>query len=178
MEPGAATTGYLIVVKHESVLGVAILVTLAVCACGGNNTSVGAATGAAREDAGLGALADDAGYETAFQGDGVQCGGIICSGAQLCCLVYVPTDASNSNPTHACDQDCISVCADTCPDAGGMTSAGMPPGGGGMPPGGGMPAGGGMPPAGGGMPGGGTPPGGGMPPKTMGPGGSADAATN
>jgi hypothetical protein len=175
VEPAAATTGYLIVVKHEFVLGVAVLVTLAVCACGGNNTSVGAAT----EDGGRGAVADDAGYETAFQGDGVQCGGIICSGAQLCCLVYVPTDASNSNPTHACDQDCVSVCADTCPDAGGMTSAGMPPGVG-MPPAGGMPPGGGMPLAGGGggMPGGGVAPGGGMPPSTMGPGGSADAATN
>jgi hypothetical protein len=175
VEPGAAATGYLIVVKHEFVLGVAVLVTLAVCACGGKDPSVVAA---ATEDGGPGALTDDAGYETAFQGDGVQCGGIICSGTQLCCLVYVPTDASNSNPTHACDQDCISVCADTCPDAGGMTSAGMPPGGGGMPPGGGMPAGGGMPPAASGMPGGGMSPGGGMPPNAMGPGGSADAATN
>jgi len=66
---------------------------------------------------------------TQFQGDGVQCGALVCSGTQQCCLVYVPADASTSNPTHACDQNCESVCADTCPDAGGQTSM-IPPMGG------------------------------------------------
>jgi hypothetical protein len=139
------------------------------CACGGKGAAAAGTSpdSLAGDDA---AAADDASYETAFQGDGVQCGAIVCSGSQQCCLVYVPTDASNSNPTHACDQDCVSVCADTCPDAGGMTSAGAPPmGAGGM-----APMGGGMPPMGGGTP----PMGGGMPPTMMGPGAASDAGAD
>jgi hypothetical protein len=101
-------------------------------------------------------------YGASFQGDGVQCGAIICSGAQQCCLVYVAPDASSSNPTHKCDQNCVSQCADTCPDSGQSTGGGPPPAGGrdagmagmtGMPPAGGMPDGG-MPMPAPGMPGG------------------------
>ena len=135
-------------VRHIAEIRLAFLVmsvALELCACAGRSSLPSQA-----DDA-------DAGYQTGFQGDGVQCGAIVCSGAQQCCLVYVPTDASNSNPTHACDQNCMSICADTCPDAGGATSTGMPPAGGG-PPMGGMSAEGGM-----GM-------GGKMPAMTMGPG--------
>ena len=174
--PAGGASGYSIAVKHELLLCLATLATWTVCACGGKGTAADETSpgSLAADDA---AVADDAGYETTFQGDGVQCGAIVCTGSQQCCLVYVPTDASSSNPTHACDQDCVSVCADTCPDAGGMTSAGAPPMGGGMPP-----MGGATPPmGGGGMPsmGGGAPPmGGGMPPMEMGPVGAADAAAD
>jgi hypothetical protein len=116
-------------------------------------------------------------YGASFQGDGVQCGAIICSGTQQCCLVYVAPDASNSNPTHKCDQDCVSQCADTCPDSGDPMGGGPPPGGG---PGAGMAGMTGMAPAGG-MPGGGMqmPAPGGMPGGSAGDGGSAqDAATD
>jgi hypothetical protein len=167
--PGTETNGYSLSVKSEFRLGLAALLALMAWACGGQS-GVQAGTsratddgGAATDDATGGAATDDAGFETTFQGDGVQCGAIVCSGSQQCCLVYRVTDASNSNPTHACDQDCESVCADICPDAGGMTGTGMPPmGGGGMP----SMGGGGMPPMGGG----------GMPPMKMGPPGVADAA--
>lgn len=90
-------------------------------------------------------------YGAAYQGDGVQCGAIVCSGSQQCCLVYVAADANASGPTHACDQDCQSICADTCPDAGGMTQS-FPPSGTGMPGMGGIPGGGPAPLMEGGMP--------------------------
>jgi hypothetical protein len=134
-------------VTHIAQIRLAFLVASALCACAGRSSSSAWQT-----------VDADAGYQTGFQGDGVQCGAIVCSGAQQCCLVYVPTDASSSNPTHACDQNCISICADTCPDAGGATGTGMPPAGGGGMPMGGMSAEGGM-----GM-------GGKMPPMMVGPG--------
>jgi hypothetical protein len=114
-------------------------------------------------------------YGASYQGDGVQCGAIICSGAQQCCLVYVAPDASNSNPTHKCDQNCVSQCADTCPDSGDSTGGGPPPGMMGMTgmrPAGGMPDGGMPMPAPGGMAG--------MPGRSAGDGGpsSQDAATD
>ena len=103
----------------------------AALACGGQSTSERLqAEGHAGDDAQVG---DDAtGFGTQYQGDGVQCGALVCSGTQQCCLVYIAADANSSNPTHACDQDCQSVCADTCPDAGGQTSSAMPAGGGPM----------------------------------------------
>jgi hypothetical protein len=97
-------------------------------ACGGSTSSnhSGASDG------------DATTFGAEFQGNGVQCGAIVCSGTQQCCLVYIETDAMSSNPTHACDQNCMSICADICPDAGGQTSMVHP---GGMPTGG-MPMGG------------------------------------
>jgi hypothetical protein len=118
--------------------------TLALCgvlaACGGSSS--GAIGGTAESDGsgssgGSSSIGDASSFGAQYQGNGVQCGAIVCSGTQQCCLVYIAAEASTSNPTHACDQDCESVCAETCPDAGGQTSAGMPPGGGG-PPGGPM----------------------------------------
>lgn len=91
-------------------------------------------------------------YGAEYQGSGVQCGAVVCSGTQLCCLVYISAEASSSGPTHACDQNCQSVCADTCPDAGGQTSmvmrnGGTPPSMAGMPGGmGAMTGGPGSPP--------------------------------
>jgi hypothetical protein len=136
---------------------------------------------------GNGSAADLDAYGAGYQGDGVQCGAIVCSGTQQCCLVYIPADANTAGPTHACDQDCQSICADVCPDAGGMIqsfppSASSMPMGSGMPMGsampsteGGMPMGGAMPSMGDGMPMGGTVP---MPPQggTMGPGADPSAS--
>ncbi len=75
-------------------------------------------------------------FGATFQGDGVQCGAIVCSGSQQCCFVDIPTDANSAAPTHKCDQGCESVCMDACPDAGngmggmggmgGMTAPRMP----------------------------------------------------
>ena len=71
-----------------------------------------------------------AGYGDAYQGDGVQCGSIICSGAQVCCIVPIPTDVQSMGPAGKCDQSCESVCADSCPDAGASSMhMGMPAGG-------------------------------------------------
>jgi len=67
------------------------------------------------------------GYGAAFEGDGVQCGAIICSGAQVCCIVPTPSEASSMGPAGKCDENCESVCADSCPDAGNTS---MPAGGG------------------------------------------------
>ena len=122
--PGLGPIGYLNDVKLKEVACLAFL-GLFLWACAGKSASDSA---------------DGATYGANYQGNGVQCGAIICSGSQQCCLVEISSGSSNGNPTHACDQNCESVCADTCPDSGGMTSAGAPPtGGGGM-----MPAGGGM----------------------------------
>jgi hypothetical protein len=100
-------------------------------ACGGS-TTVGSSPSS-------GSPGDDAStFGVQYQGDGVQCGALVCSGTQQCCLVYIAADADTSDPTHACDQDCQSVCADVCPDAGGQTSSAMPAGGGPMPGMGGM----------------------------------------
>jgi hypothetical protein len=66
-------------------------------------------------------------YGAAYEGDGVQCGAIVCSGAQLCCLVEIASDATEMGPRQTCDQDCESVCADVCPDAGASGGGGAPP---------------------------------------------------
>ena len=93
------------------------------------------ACGSSSHDVNFGSLADhdaalgDDVFGAEFLGDGVQCGAIVCSSGQQCCLVYIPSDGASSNPTHACDQNCESVCADVCPDAGGQTGTGMPGGG-------------------------------------------------
>jgi hypothetical protein len=101
---------------------VALLGGVAFLACGGS-TSVESTSVAG------GGSGDASTFGVQYQGDGVQCGALVCSGTQQCCLVYIAADADNSNPTHACDQDCQSVCADVCPDAGGQTSAMMLGGG-------------------------------------------------
>lgn len=76
----------------------------------------------------VGTDAPDA-FGSSFMGDGLQCGAIFCSGSQQCCLVPVDAEASASGPTHKCDQDCESVCMDSCPDAGdGMPAMGGMPG--------------------------------------------------
>jgi hypothetical protein len=74
----------------------------------------------------------DGGYGAAYEGDGLQCGALICSGSQVCCIVPIASDASSMGPAGKCDEGCESVCADSCPDAG---NASMPMGGGpgGMP---------------------------------------------
>ena len=66
-------------------------------------------------------------YGAAYEGDGVQCGAIVCSGAQLCCLVEVASDAMTMGPRQTCDQNCESVCADVCPDAGASSGGPAPP---------------------------------------------------
>lgn len=134
---------------------------LIAAACGGSASREGVGDGDGSAAANT--------YGMAFMGDGVQCGAIVCSSGQQCCLVYIPTDATSSGPTHACDQGCESVCADTCPDAGGMTQS-FPPSASSMPGAGGMPMGAPMP---GGPMEGGAPPGMGMP---SGPGPAPDAA--
>jgi hypothetical protein len=101
-------------------------------ACGSSSHDVNFGSLAGRDAA----LGDDV-FGAEFLGDGLQCGAIVCSSGQQCCLVYIPPDATSSNPTHACDQNCESVCADVCPDAGGQTGTGMP-GMGAMAPMGGM----------------------------------------
>jgi hypothetical protein len=138
---------------------------LIAAACGGSASKEGVVDG----DRAVAADVDVDAYGTAFMGDGVQCGAIVCSTGQQCCLVYIAADATSSGPTHACDQDCESVCADTCPDAGGMTQS-FPPSATSMPGAGGMPMGAPMP---GGSTEGGAPPGMGMP---AGPGPAPDAA--
>jgi hypothetical protein len=70
---------------------------------------------------------DDGGYGAAYEGDGVQCGAIICSGSQVCCIVPIASDAASMGPAGKCDESCESVCADSCPDAGNASGGG--PGG-------------------------------------------------
>ncbi len=111
---------------HSRALYIVAFGGILTLACGGSTdpgrfVSVGQGSGGA----------DTAGAQ--YEGNGVQCGALVCSGTQQCCLVYIAADASTSNPTHACDQNCESVCADTCPDAGGQTSMMPPPGGMAMP---------------------------------------------
>jgi hypothetical protein len=111
---------------------------------------------------GHGPAADQSGdgFGAGFQGDGIQCGAIVCSGSQQCCYVAIAIDAASGTPTHKCDQGCESICMDECPDAGnGMGGMGGMPGMGPAPmgmPEAGMGGMGGM-----GMPDGGAPPHGG-----------------
>jgi hypothetical protein len=176
-QPAQRSTGYLTDVMHFKWLLSFALGGVLMIACGGQSSDL---------NAGSAGDASASPFGAQYQGDGVQCGALVCSGSQQCCLVYIAADAGTSNPTHACDQNCESVCADTCPDAGGQTSAGMPPAGGGGPPMGGTGAPGNMggPMGGMGVPGNmGTPMGGtgapgnmGGPMGGMGPGPANDGA--
>jgi hypothetical protein len=58
---------------------------------------------------------DDAPYGAAFQGDADQCASVVCSGAQVCCVVPIPSDAPTPYPNHKCDYDCMAQCMDSCP---------------------------------------------------------------
>jgi hypothetical protein len=91
---------------------------------------IGCAGSASRENGSAG----DGAYGTAYEGDGVQCGALICSGSQVCCIVALPSEASSMGPSGKCNQSCESVCADSCPDAGNGAPA-MAGGPGAMPPG-------------------------------------------
>jgi hypothetical protein len=67
------------------------------------------------------AVIDDALAATAFQGDADQCATVVCSGAQVCCVVSIPSDAPTPYPNNKCDYDCVARCMDACPiftDAG------------------------------------------------------------
>jgi hypothetical protein len=68
------------------------------------------------------------GYGDQYQGDGIQCGAIVCSGSQVCCYVEIASDASSMGPVHKCDQNCESRCLDACPDAGTSSGPGPMPG--------------------------------------------------
>jgi hypothetical protein len=54
-------------------------------------------------------------YGAGYQGDGGACATVLCSGAQVCCVIPVPSDASTPYPNNKCDYDCVAVCMDSCP---------------------------------------------------------------
>jgi hypothetical protein len=54
-------------------------------------------------------------YGAQFQGDAGQCAAVICSGAQVCCVVPIPSDAPTPHPNNRCDYDCTAQCMDSCP---------------------------------------------------------------
>jgi hypothetical protein len=75
-------------------------------------------------------------YGARYQGDAGACATVICSGAQVCCVVPIPSDAATPNPNNRCDYDCVAMCMDSCPavsadgvDAAPVLTAGMHGGG-------------------------------------------------
>ena len=54
-------------------------------------------------------------YGARFQGDADQCASVLCSGAQVCCVVPIPSDAPTQHPDNKCDYDCTAQCMDSCP---------------------------------------------------------------
>jgi hypothetical protein len=54
-------------------------------------------------------------YGARFLGDADQCAAIVCSGAQVCCVVPIPSDAPTPHPNNKCDYDCTAQCMDSCP---------------------------------------------------------------
>ena len=64
-------------------------------------------------------------YGAEYQGDAGACATVICSGAQVCCVLPVPSDAATPHPNNKCDYDCIALCMDSCPavSAAGIDAA-------------------------------------------------------
>jgi hypothetical protein len=60
------------------------------------------------------ALVPDA-YGAEYQGDAGACATVICSGAQVCCVLPAPSDAPTPRPNNKCDYDCVAACMDSCP---------------------------------------------------------------
>jgi hypothetical protein len=54
-------------------------------------------------------------YGAQYQGDADQCATVVCSGAQVCCVVPIPSDAPTAHPNNKCDYDCTAQCMDSCP---------------------------------------------------------------
>jgi hypothetical protein len=54
-------------------------------------------------------------YGAKYQGDAGACATVVCSGAQVCCVLPIPSDASTLHPNNRCDYDCVAVCMDSCP---------------------------------------------------------------
>ena len=129
--PANPATGYRFPV-NQSALRVlsAIGIALATASC--TNSVSGPAGASASPDA----------YGVPYLGSGVQCGGIVCSGSQVCCYVPIPTDVSMQGgpANHKCDLGCESVCMDSCPDSGDNTGPGAPAPAGNPPPAGAAPA--------------------------------------
>lgn len=108
---------------HRASIGVvAIAVVVASLACSGRVAGRSAAGEEPGPDAGFaadatangGPDAEDA-YGARFQGDADQCAAIVCTGAQVCCVVSIASDAPTVNPNNRCDYDCTAVCLDSCP---------------------------------------------------------------
>jgi hypothetical protein len=66
-------------------------------------------------------------YGARFLGDADQCAAVVCSGAQVCCVVPIPSDAPTAHPDNKCDYDCTAQCMDSCPVVS-LGSAGAAPG--------------------------------------------------
>jgi hypothetical protein len=54
-------------------------------------------------------------YGAQYQGDAGACATVICSGAQVCCVLPVPSDAATPYPNNKCDYNCVALCMDSCP---------------------------------------------------------------
>lgn len=54
-------------------------------------------------------------YGAKYQGDAGACATVVCSGAQVCCVLPIPSDASTPHPDNRCDYDCVAACMDSCP---------------------------------------------------------------
>jgi hypothetical protein len=70
------------------------------------------------------AIEDASDATAAFQGDADQCATVVCSGAQVCCVVSIPSDPPTPYPNNKCDYDCEARCMDACPDLGGAGEGG------------------------------------------------------
>jgi hypothetical protein len=54
-------------------------------------------------------------YGAKYQGDAGACATVVCSGAQVCCVLPIPSDAQTPHPNNRCDYDCVAACMDSCP---------------------------------------------------------------
>lgn len=75
---------------------------------------LGAVSDGGVPDSADGLLAPDV-YGAAYQGDAGACATVICSGAQVCCVLPAPSDAATPRPNNKCDYDCVAACMDSCP---------------------------------------------------------------
>jgi hypothetical protein len=116
---------------REVVLGVAMASSLSTSGCSGLMASEASAS--RQEDGGVGPASptsvQEAGgagdqpdvssipdvYGAQFQGDADQCAAVVCSGAQVCCVVPIPSDTLTEHPDNRCDYNCTAQCMDSCP---------------------------------------------------------------
>lgn len=54
-------------------------------------------------------------YGAKFLGDADQCATVVCSGAQVCCVVPIASGGPHEHPNNRCDYDCTARCMDSCP---------------------------------------------------------------